>query len=163
VVNLSLLGACGFHPLYGEREQAIDEPALATIRVNPIKDRIGQMLEFSLREALNPRGVTAEPRYQLAVTLSVSRVDLGIQRDASSTRGRVDVQANIQLFDTRDGKRVYASSTQSTSAFNILDDAYAAQVTEDDARARTVRDISDEIRIRLALFLQRQRAELKPP
>jgi len=152
------LGACGFRPLYAEREEASSEPALATIKVLPIKDRIGQMLEMSLRESFNPRGIAADPRYTLSVTLAVSRFDLGIQRDASATRGRVDVYATIQLADAQSGKAVYNSRAQSTSSFNILDDAYAAQVAEDDARARTVRDLSDEIRTRMALFLRSRRA-----
>jgi LPS-assembly lipoprotein len=155
---LLLLGGCGFHPLYAESEQAIDEPALATIKVLPIKDRIGQMLEFSLRSSFNPRGIAVEPRYRLAVALTVTRVDLGIQRDATSTRGRVDVQASIQLLDPKDGKAVYSSRTQSTSAFNILNDAYAAEVAEEDARTRTVRDLTEEIRARVALFLRRRPA-----
>jgi LPS-assembly lipoprotein len=159
VVNLFLLvmlGGCGFHPLYAESEQAVDEPTLATIKVLPIKDRIGQMLEFSLRESFNPRGIVVEPRYQLSVALVVTRADLGIQRDATSTRGRIDVRASIQLATAKDGKPVYVSTTQSTSAFNILQDGYAAEVAEDDARARTVRDLSEEIRTRVALFLRRQ-------
>jgi LPS-assembly lipoprotein len=155
-VNLLLLGGCGFHPLYAESEQAIDEPALATIKVLPIKDRIGQMLEFSLRSSFNPRGVAVEPRYLLTVALTVSRVDLGIQRDATSTRGRVDVSATLRLLNPKDGSPVYTSTTQSTSAFNILNDAYAAEVAEEDARTRTVRDLTEEIRARVALFLRRQ-------
>lgn len=153
-----LLGACGFHPLYGERELATAEPELAAIEVMPIKDRIGQELELSLREALNPRAIAVAPRYRLAVSLNVARYDLGIQRDASSTRARVDVIATFQLIDAQNGQSVYLSRTQSTSAFNILNDAYAAQVAEEDARTRTVRDLSDEIRTRLALFLRHQRA-----
>jgi LPS-assembly lipoprotein len=151
------LAGCGFHPLYSEREEAIDEPALAAIKVAPIKDRIGQMLEFALRESFNPRGVSVETRYNLNVTLLVSRYDLGLQRDASSSRARVDVSAIFILADAKTGKSIYRGSTATTSAFNITDDAYAAQVAEEDARARTVRDLSDEIRTRLSLFLRRER------
>jgi LPS-assembly lipoprotein len=152
------LGACGFRPLYAEREEAENEPELAAIKVLPIKDRIGQMLEMSLRESFNPRGLAVDPRYTLSVVLAVTRVDLGIQRDATATRGRVDVYATLQLADAKSGKAVYNSRAQSTSSFNILDDAYAAQVAEDDARTRTVRDLSDEIRTRMALFLRSRRA-----
>jgi LPS-assembly lipoprotein len=152
------LGACGFRPLYAEREEAADEPTLAAVKVMPIKDRIGQMLEMSLRESFNPRGITIDTRYRLTVGLAVSRFDLGIQRDATATRGRVDVYATIQLVDAQTGKQIYNSRAQSTSSFNILDDAYAAQVAEDDARTRTVRDLSDEIRTRVALFLRSRRA-----
>jgi len=155
---LAPLAACGFSPLYAEREEVGDEPALAAIKVLPIKDRIGQMLEFALRDSFNPRDRAVDTRYTLAVTLSVSRYDLGIQRDATATRGRVDVYAAIQLKDAKTDKVIYTSRAQSTSSFNILSDAYSAQVAEDDARVRTVRDLTDEIRTRMALFLRSRRA-----
>jgi LPS-assembly lipoprotein len=153
------LGGCGFHPLYGEATLAADEPALASIVVQPISDRIGQQLELSLREALNPNGISVEPRYRLATQLVQIRADLGIQRDATSTRGRVDVYATMILTDFKTGKSVYSSRTQSTSSFNILQDAYAAQVAEEDARTRTVRDLTAEIRTRLALFVRQQQKQ----
>jgi LPS-assembly lipoprotein len=157
LLSLLLLGGCGFHPLYSEKAMEADEPALAAIVVLPIPDRIGQQLELSLREALNPRGLSVEPRYRLTTLLTQTRVDLGIQRDASSTRGRVDVYVTLTLSDYKSGKSVYTARTQSTSAFNVLQDAYAAQVAESDAGTRTVRDLTIEIRTRLALFLRQQK------
>jgi hypothetical protein len=62
----------------------------------------------------------------------------------------------MTLTDYKSGKSVYTAHTQSTSAFNILQDAYAAQVAEEDARTRTVRDLTVEIRTRLALFVRQQ-------
>jgi LPS-assembly lipoprotein len=152
------LAACGFRPLYAEREETTEEPGLAAIKVLPIKDRIGQMLEMALRDSFNPRDRPVETQYTLSVSLAVSRYDLGIQRDATATRGRVDVYATLQLRDAKSAKVIYTSRAQSTSSFNILDDAYAAQVAEDDARRRTVRDLSDEIRTRMGLFLRSRRA-----
>jgi LPS-assembly lipoprotein len=150
------LAACGFHPLYSEQALETDEPALAAIKVGTIPDRIGQQLALSLREALNPSGLSVEPRYTLGVSLQVIRVDLGIQRDASSTRGRVDTYATLRLLEVATGKQVYTSRAQSTAAFNILTDAYAAEVAEEDARTRCVRDLAIEIRTRLALFMREQ-------
>ena len=63
------------------------------------------------------------------------------------------------LTDFKTGKSVYTSRTQSTSSFNILQDAYAAQVAEEDARTRTVRDLTAEIRTRLALFVRQQQKQ----
>jgi LPS-assembly lipoprotein len=160
---LPLLAGCGFHPLYAEREMAEEEPELAAVRVMPIKDRVGQMLEFSLREALNPHDVKVESRYELYVTLTVARVNLGIQRDATSTRGRVDITAQFQLFQKTDRKILINGRTQATSDFNILADAYAAEVAEEDSRARDVRELADDISTRLALLLQRKRATAGAP
>jgi len=148
------LAACGFHPLYAESRRAADEPALAAIAVQPIADRMGQQLELSLREQLNPRGLSVEHRYRLSVTLYVSRADLGIQRDATATRGQVNVTANIVLADAKTAKVLYRGSAHSLSAFNVVNDAFAAQVAQDDSDSRAVRDLADEIRTRLAIFLQ---------
>ncbi|HUH83103.1 MAG TPA: hypothetical protein VLX85_00750 [Stellaceae bacterium] len=151
------LGACGFHPLYSEETDAVDEPALASVRVLPIANRLGQQLEFSLREALNPHGERAKTLYNLTTALQQTHADLGIQRDASSTRGRVDVYATITLSDARSSKVLYTGHVQSTSSYNILTDGYAAQVALDDAGTRTVRDLTTEIRTRLVLVLRNQR------
>jgi LPS-assembly lipoprotein len=148
------LAACGFHPLYSEAVQRQENPRLAGVIVSPIPDRYGQELELSLRESLNPEGLTVKPLYRLIVNVQVQRIDLGIQRDASSTRGRINAFAALTLVDVKTGRQIYVSRTQSTSAFNILQDGYAAEVAEEDARTRTVRDLADQIRLRLALFLR---------
>lgn len=150
------LAGCGFHPMYSEEQMAIDEPELAAIAVVPIPNRVGQQLELSLREALNPEGLAVDPRYRLTVALTMNRVDLGIQINATSTSGRIDAYATLALVQIDTSKTIYTSRTQSTAYFNILTDAYAAQVAEDDARTRTVRDLTAEIRTRLALFLREQ-------
>jgi LPS-assembly lipoprotein len=164
LLGLALLPlmACGFHPLYSEAVQREENPQLAGIIVSPIPDRYGQQLELALREALNPEGLTVKPLYRLVVGVQVNRIDLGIQRDATSTRGRVDAYATLTLADVNTGRKIYASRAQSTSAFNILQDGYASEVAEEDARTRTVRDLTDQIRLRLALFLRnRPTAPLK--
>jgi LPS-assembly lipoprotein len=148
------LAACGFHPLYSEAVQRQENPRLAGVIVSPIPDRYGQELELSLRESLNPEGLTVKPLYRLIVNVQVQRIDLGIQRDASSTRGRINAFAALTLVDVKTGRQIYVSRTQSTSAFNILQDGFAAEVAEQDARARTVRDLADQIHMRLALFLR---------
>jgi LPS-assembly lipoprotein len=148
------LAACGFHPLYSEAVRRQENPQLAGIVVDPIPDRYGQQLELALREALNPEGLTVKTLYRLTVGVQVQHIDLGIQRDASSTRGRINVYAVLSLIDAKTGRRIYGSSTQSTSAYNILQDGYAAEVAEEDARTRTVRDLADQIRMRLTLFLR---------
>jgi LPS-assembly lipoprotein len=153
-LGLLPLAACGFHPLYSEAVQRKENPKLAGIIVEPIPDRYGQQLELALREALNPKGLDVKPLYRLVVGVRVQRIDLGIQRDATSTRGRVEAYATLTLVDVKTNHEIYASRTQSTSAFNILQDGYAAEVAEEDARARTVHDLTDQIRLRLALFLR---------
>src|SRR5215469_9506378 len=67
------LAGCGFRPLYGGHAAGEYDPRLATIKVTPIADRNGQILELALREKLNPRGVALPTRYTLSVTLTLGR------------------------------------------------------------------------------------------
>ena len=149
------LAGCGFHPLYGGHTAGEYDPRLAAIKVNPIENREGQLLELALREKLNPRGALLATRYTLKVTLTLSRADLGIQRNATSTRSEINAAASYSL--SGDGTSVTGSS-RTVSAFNLQDDAWAATVAEKDARERAIQDLADAIYMQLSLWSQRQTA-----
>lgn len=151
------LGGCGFHPLYGGRTAGAYDPDLAAIKVAPIPDRAGQILTLSLRERLNPRGADLPVRYTLRTVISLGRNDLGIERNATSVRGQVDVVAVYDL--TGPGGTVLLHGRSHTiSAFNIVQDGYATQVAEDDARERALADVSDDMVTNLSLFVRNRRA-----
>ncbi len=149
------LAGCGFHPLYGGHTAGEYDPRLATIKVAPIQDREGQLLELALREKLNPRGVALPTRYILSVDLALNRADLGIQRNATSTRSEINATASYTLKG--DGINISGSS-RTVSAFNLQDDAWAATVAENDARERAIEDLADAIYMQLSLWSQRQTA-----
>jgi LPS-assembly lipoprotein len=155
-MGLLPVGGCGFHPLYGEAATAYD-PQLAAISVQLIPDRVGQELSLGLRERLNPKGVPTPTRYTLAVTLFMQRADLGIRRDATASRGEIYMTARFVLTEVNSGKALYQAISRANSSFNILDDAFASLVAEQDAQDRSVREITDDISLRLASFLQRTR------
>jgi len=149
------LAGCGFHPLYGGHTAGEYDPRLAAIKVAPIVDREGQLLELALREKLNPRGVALPTRYTLTVNLALSRTDLGIQRNATSTRSEINAGASYTLRG--DGISI-AGSSRTVSAFNLQDDAWAATVAENDARERAIEDLADAIYMQLSLWSKRQTA-----
>lgn len=149
------LAGCGFHPLYGGETAGEYDPNLAAIKVSSIPDREGQVLALALREKLNPRGVAESTRYTLAVTLTLSRTDLGIQANSTSTVSEINAFASYQLTGT--GVTVNGHS-RAVSSFNLQNDAWAATVSEDDARRRAILDLADAIYLQLSLWSQRQAA-----
>jgi LPS-assembly lipoprotein len=153
---LAPLGGCGFEPLYAERGKRWD-PALAAIKVGTIPDRLGQRLALSLREQLNPDGVSVQPRYLLSVGITVTRSDLGIRRNATSARSQLNITANFSLLDVKTGAPAYSNSSRAISDFNVLQDGYATLVAEEDAQDRALEQISNEIILKLSLFIRRQR------
>jgi LPS-assembly lipoprotein len=148
------LVACGFHPLYAERTPLGYNPTLAAIKVQPVPDRIGQILVAALREQLNPRGAALEPQYVLIVNISVARSDLGFRRDNTSSRAELAINASLQLNSARSEKIAFQDTINTVTSFNLPDDAYAATVAEEHAREEAAKDLGREIAQRLAVFVR---------
>ena len=146
--------ACGFQPLYGRGSEtgvaANDE--LAKVLILPISQRTGQQMHNFLRDRLNPKGQPVEPSYLLSVTLIENISQLGIQEDATATRARLTMVANFALQDTTGKTVLYSGRARSANSYDILDDPYATQVSEFDARERTLETLSDTMKIRLATY-----------
>ncbi len=154
VALLAMLGGCGFQPLYAPSRPHEWDPALAAISIAPIADRQGQILELALHQNLNPSGLGVPARWRLTTTLTVSRGDLGIQRNATTTSSEITAGATYSLAELVSGKVVYTGASRATGDFNQLVDAYATQVAEGSARERTLKELADQIALRLVLFVR---------
>lgn len=163
VFMLTALAGCGFHPLYAPRGPRDYDPELAAVKVNRIQDRVGQLLWQQLNEQLNPNGVSVPAHYALDVGLIVSRADLGIQRDATSTRGEITITANFKMTDLRPGGTAVSGSTRAVGSFNILGDAYATQIAEDETRERVLAQIGDDLFTKLVFFIRQRRTAAARP
>ena len=154
-----LLPGCGWTPLYADRTTGPADADLRAIRVDPIPERIGQRLGIALRDSLNPSGIPTPQRYELKTTLAVAREDLGVQSQGLATRGELDVVATYVLTDMTTKTVLLTNTVHVSDSFDILANAYATIVTEDDARTRTVEELRTEILARLTLLMQRRRGE----
>jgi LPS-assembly lipoprotein len=149
------LAACGFEPMYG-RGPAKDIPEeFAFIQIEPIKDRVGHMLHNQLRDALTPKGIPAKPRYVLKVTLTESVQDTAIQRTAFAVRANLVLNAAFSLHDTTTRGSVFSGNAISTAGYSHQFAEYGTLAGEKDARERAVRDMAEEIRIRLGAYFKR--------
>ena len=151
-----LASACGFQPLYGEHAvgaNAADQ--LAAVHIEPISDRSGQVLYNALRDGLNPLGRPSSPDYRLRVKLDENLEDLALRNDETATRVDITLTAAYSLFSGDNKEPVLKGVTRTTTAYNVLDSPYATLTSREDARARALKDIAQEIRTRLAVFLTR--------
>jgi LPS-assembly lipoprotein len=154
-----VLAGCGFHPLYAPSGPRDWDPDLAAIEVRPIADRPGQILTLALRENLNPGDISVAPRWRLETSLSVGRSDLGIQRNATATTSEIGVNATFTVADAKTGAIVYRSTSSAVGDFDLVTDAYATHVAADSARDRALREVADDMALRLAIFVRDQRAK----
>lgn len=157
---LSLAG-CGFQPLYGQRSAAAGgsvQDELASIRILPIADRSGQLLYNELRDRLNPAGKPADPQYLLSITLAEQREELAFRGDETATRANLQLSARYTLRraapDADSAETVLATGqVRTTTAYDILESQYATIVSIEDARARAINVLSDDLQARLAVAL----------
>ncbi len=158
VCLLLALAACGYRPLYGERgpDNVSVADELALVRIESIPDRIGQQMYNMLRERLNPYGKPADPKYVLSVTLLETRERLFLEKDETATRTNLTLKANFVLRRVSDGEVVATGLSRTVSSYDILSSQFASVVSEEDARVRGARALSDDIRTRLALALSEE-------
>ncbi len=153
---LAALAGCGFRPLHSQNSGG-SAAHLAEIRITPIADRIGQQIHNLLLDKLNPMGPPATARYVLTVTVSESLQNLAVRKDELATRANLVIRANFSLARPRDGSTLMTASAVSANSYNILRSDFGTLTAEKDARARAVREISDQIKTRIAIYLSRPR------
>jgi hypothetical protein len=125
---------------------------MAAIQITPIADYDGVKLRQILREGMQPHGAAAHPLYELDIQLRSVTQELGVRRDATSSRANRIYTARFALL--QNGKRVFADQVQSVVSYNIADDQYATVTSVNDAGDRAIKQIGDEIKTRIGIFLQ---------
>lgn len=151
-----LLYACGFEPLYGERDESAISPAFGSIAVAPIEDRVGQQVRNRLLDLLTPKGTPNRPAYRLVVDLERGTTPLLIQLDNTATRFNLSLNAAFSLVDVSTGETVYGDHARSIAGFNLTESEFATVAAERNAEDRAAREVSDHIVLLLAVYFDRR-------
>lgn len=136
---------------------AVDQ--LATVRIEPLKDRAGQELHNFLRDELNPDGQPVKPDYRLQVELSQRIEKLAFQKDETATRANIILNSDFILRAADDDRVLYAGRVSSINSYNILDDQYPTDVAKADALRRGLRELSQSIKLRLGVYFSTAEAQ----
>ncbi len=148
----SLLGACGFHPMYGSSLA----PALSSVYVEPIADRDGYELRNTLIDALQSDGDKAGKTYSLKVTLNESSQGIALQNDATITRYNNRLEAHYILSDMKGA--VLTSGTQvELSAYNVVQSPYATLSAQQDSSKRAAQDVAERIHLDLGVWFRKHK------
>lgn len=172
----SLLGGCGWKPLYGKASttpsgSATVDAHLAAIRVKaPFWERdpapygelssggrakydarTAQILHNALRDGLNPYGQPGAPAYNLAIKLSESINKTLTADGGDAQREDLNLGASFVLSDTK-GVELLKGKTRSILAYTVLQDPYQDLMARNDARDRTARQLAELIKLRLSSY-----------
>jgi LPS-assembly lipoprotein len=162
------LGACGFEPLYAQREDGRGVPdQLAKVRIGDISDpaprmrgfrdfpiendRSRQILRNYLLDDLQPRGSRAAGEYVLSIEVVEPRTDVAIDRSDTTLRYGYAVVAYFTLRDNA-GRNLFRGSSVSSTSFAVSQSEFATLSSQRDARDRAMQEISQDIRNQLAAY-----------
>jgi len=143
-----VLAACGFQPMHAPTSTitgAASASPTASVAVAPIPNRLGQVLRGELAGRLDPEGRQAASTYRLDVSLDESVRETGFRLDETATRRNIRLTARYRLLRQDSQETVLQGEVQTTNSANILDQPYATEVSERDARERGARDLAAKI------------------
>lgn len=157
---LAVLGpvGCGFRPMYAppSGEAAGVDADLAQIRIGAIKDRKGQVLRNALLQRISPRGEAADYKYMLDIILTENVGSLGYRKDTLATVANMTISAQVRLSGEK--ASLLGDTVTTTVYFDYLGPRYASLSMERDAEDRALSQLADDIRNRVAVAIQRYRA-----
>jgi LPS-assembly lipoprotein len=151
VLALTVAG-CGYHPLYGKHANSVSTAELGKIYISPIPNRDGQILRNFLIEGLNDNDQPGYPTHTLTVNLAIQSTGIALSRDNTTSRTNITAIANFVLVDASTNKQVLKSVARGTTSYDVLQSDYATLVSREDAVNRTLREVADEMRIRLSVY-----------
>lgn len=153
---LILLGACGFQPIHAQSaEGGALSARYADIYIDNIPDRDGQYLRNLLIDRLYLNSRPENSRYTLKIApLQKEIVNIGIRKDATSTRGRMEITSVLQLISNETGKPVLERDLRSVGAYNQLDNQFATLISRENLVENILEEMSDNIVTDLNLFLK---------
>ena len=154
ILVLAPLAACGFEPLYGNRDAPGDAVFndFHQIKIATIPERTGQMLRNELLDKLNYRGEPSQPRYELKVSVKEERRDVLVRSDELATAADLTLTASYELVDRSNNAVLAKGSPRSINRYNVLASPYATIASAEDARRRASRQLAEDIRTRLAVY-----------
>lgn len=154
-----ILVGCGFRPLYKETGNSATVKEFSQISIAQPEDRPSQQLRNFLLDNLTPYGQPDRPLYRLEYRLTESVGSVFVTRTEEITRNNLQLSVYVYLRDYQSSTVLTSLSTSSQASYNVTQADYANLVSEKNARERALRDIAEQIRLRLGNYFDRK-AEL---
>jgi len=151
-----LLGACGFAPLYTQKESVSHITTLSKIEIAPPAGRIAQIVRNRLIEKMNPKG---NAEYELRFGVSPSIANLAIEPDSRVTRVNYRLTVNYRLLDMKTQQMIANGKTMASASYNKVASEFANRAAEQNASRRTAQTVADQLILQLSVALAQRAAQ----
>lgn len=153
------LAGCGFQPVYMPTATGKPGPAargLASVEVDLIPGRPGQLLRQSLQRELGSDAGAVAPRYALAVSFGISAEGIALLPDTTASRIRMIGHADWRLSALSPTRsQVNNGSAQAIDALNVLNSQYfATDLVAETVQHRLADRLAREIAMQLAVWFR---------
>ncbi len=152
----ALLAGCGFRPLYKQTGNTDTVRDFSQISIAQPEDRPSQQLRNYLLDTLTPHGQPDRPLYRLEYRITESLGSVFVTRTEEVTRSNLQLSASVSLRDYQTGESLTSISATSQASYNVTQADYANLVSEKNARERALRDVAEQIRLRLGNYFDRR-------
>jgi LPS-assembly lipoprotein len=149
---LCFLMSCGFHPIYGARDN--DTPVAAELNqvaIDGIPNHEGQTLRNELIDRMYGKGRPQNPKYHLEVTLKMAEEGIGLLPNAVTSLTEITITATYTLRDAN-GKPVMSATAHTVANYDQLQQQYGTVAAREGAIERSLNEIADQVVNRVSLY-----------
>lgn len=162
-MGLAFLSACGFEPLYVEKKNSTEwyydgqfdtgiREEMAKVKVELIRDRIGQLIRNDLLDKLTPKGAPTRPEYYLSVTdIQKQEIDQALRNDITATRKKVIYKVFYELRN-REHQKLLNGNSVAYLGYDILRDPYSTTFAQKKNEKNAAKIIANDISLRLGAY-----------
>lgn len=156
--------ACGFEPLYverksdekwyykGEFDTSISEE-IAQIKVEPIAERLGQLIRNDLLDNLTPKGMPEHPKYRLEVfNIKKEVTEQAMRDDITATRERVRYTVNYRLVDANNNSELVTGNSIAYLGYDIMANPYSTTFAQKKIEKNAAKIIANDISLRMGAY-----------
>ena len=161
---ITVVSACGFEPLYVEKTGGSDlwyynneydtdiVRSMASIKIEAVSDRIGQLIKNELMDNFNPYGQPKCAEYFLKINPVGKNVSEQALRDEiTATREKVKYTVKYELWSKEKGHLVSGKSWVYLS-YDLLDNPYSTTMDKKKVEKDGAKIIANEISLRIAAY-----------
>ena len=163
VAALFFAASCGFEPLYVERTSSSQwyydgkfdtsvKDEMASVKIELIQDRIGQLIRNDLLDKLTPKGEPKHAKYILSVTkINKQEIDQALRNDITATRKKVIYKVSYVLKNAEHKTLINGNSVAYTG-YDILRDPYSTTFAQKKVEKNAAKIIANDISLRLGAY-----------
>jgi LPS-assembly lipoprotein len=153
VLAAASLAACTVQPVYAPQYSlgaTGKSDSLTKVAIDPVNDRVAQVVRNKLMFGLNGGPTVADPVYRLRLVTSEIEVPLGVSNIEAAPTYSITVAVTYELTRVGGSQILLRSTSRGSASYDRVNSAFANTRAKIDAENRAAGVVADDIRLRIA-------------